>query len=138
MAERRQPAVARCQALDRLGAKQPLDVLAVEPDEGPEGAVGSEATVGHEHVDMRMEIEQLSRGLDKPNGSRGDVGAVEVGLEVESESSPGAAGELAQQTEMFGWPLILFVLAPLVEIPRIAPGYFDALGHWPARMSAAR
>ena len=39
---------------------------------------------------------------------------------------------IALMTEMFGWPLVLFLLAPLVEVPRIAPGYFDAVGHWPA------
>ena len=44
---------------------------------------------------------------------------------------------IALMTEMFGWPLVLFVLAPLVEIPRIAPSYFDALGHWPARVGTA-
>ena len=44
---------------------------------------------------------------------------------------------IALMTEMFGWPLVLFLLAPLVEIPRIAPGYFEALGHWPARVGTA-
>ena len=39
---------------------------------------------------------------------------------------------IALMTEMFGWPLVLFLLAPLVEVPKIAPGYFDAIGHWPA------
>lgn len=39
---------------------------------------------------------------------------------------------IALMTEMFGWPLVLFLLAPLVEIPRIAPDYFAAVGHWPA------
>jgi len=40
----------------------------VEPGKRPEGAVGSEAPVGDEHVDVWVEIEQLARGLDKPNG----------------------------------------------------------------------
>lgn len=44
---------------------------------------------------------------------------------------------IALMTEMFGWPLVLFLLAPLVDIPRIAPAYFDALGHWPARAGTA-
>lgn len=39
---------------------------------------------------------------------------------------------IALMTEMFGWPLVLFLLAPLVEVPSIAPSYFDAIGHWPA------
>jgi len=39
---------------------------------------------------------------------------------------------IALMTEMFGWPLVLFLLAPLLEVPRIAPAYFDAVGHWPA------
>jgi len=40
----------------------------VEPDDRPEGAVGSEAAVGEEHVDMWVEVEQFSRGLDRPHG----------------------------------------------------------------------
>jgi protein-S-isoprenylcysteine O-methyltransferase Ste14 len=39
---------------------------------------------------------------------------------------------IALMTEMFGWPLVLFLVAPLVEVPQIAPAYFDAVGHWPA------
>jgi len=53
--------------------------------------------VGLEHVDMRMRIEQLSCGLDEPDGSRGDVGAIEVGAKVELQGSPGTAGEFAQE-----------------------------------------
>ncbi len=41
---------------------------------------------------------------------------------------------IALMTEMFGWPLVLFLLSPLVEVPRIAPRYFDAVGHWPAQL----
>lgn len=43
-----------------------------------------------------------------------------------------AAFVIALMTEMFGWPLVLFLLSPLVEVPRIAPAYFQAVGHWPA------
>ena len=39
---------------------------------------------------------------------------------------------IALMTEMFGWPLFLFVLSPLFDIPEIAPQYFHAIGHWPA------
>lgn len=39
---------------------------------------------------------------------------------------------IALMTEMFGWPLLLFLLSPLVEIPVIAPDYFEEIGHWPA------
>jgi protein-S-isoprenylcysteine O-methyltransferase Ste14 len=39
---------------------------------------------------------------------------------------------IALMTEMFGWPLLLFLLSPLVEIPVIAPDYFQTIGHWPA------
>ncbi|MEE8138928.1 MAG: isoprenylcysteine carboxylmethyltransferase family protein [Thermoanaerobaculia bacterium] len=45
-----------------------------------------------------------------------------------------AAFVVALMTEMFGWPLVLFLLSPLVDVPRIAPGYFDAVGHWPAQL----
>jgi len=41
-------------------------------------AVRREAAVGHEHVDMRMEVEQLSRGLQEASRARGHVGAVKV------------------------------------------------------------
>ncbi len=44
---------------------------------------------------------------------------------------------IALMTEMFGWPLVLFLVSPLVEIPRIAPAWFDAVGHWPARVGTA-
>ncbi len=44
-----------------------------------------------------------------------------------------AAFALALMTEMFGWPLVLFLLAPLVEVPHIARPWFDAVGHWPAQ-----
>ncbi len=44
---------------------------------------------------------------------------------------------IALMTEMFGWPLLLFLLSPLVEIPVIAPEYFQAIGHWPASVGTA-
>ena len=44
---------------------------------------------------------------------------------------------IALMTEMFGWPLLLFLLAPLVEVPGIARAWFDAVGHWPARVGTA-
>jgi protein-S-isoprenylcysteine O-methyltransferase Ste14 len=44
---------------------------------------------------------------------------------------------IALMTEMFGWPLLIFLVAPLVEIPSIAPSWFDAVGHWPARVGTA-
>jgi len=39
---------------------------------------------------------------------------------------------IALMTEMFGWPLFIFVLSPLFDVPNIARPYFDTLGHWPA------
>jgi len=44
---------------------------------------------------------------------------------------------IALMTEMFGWPLVLFLLSPLVDVPRLAPSFFDAVGHWPARVGTA-
>jgi protein-S-isoprenylcysteine O-methyltransferase Ste14 len=44
---------------------------------------------------------------------------------------------IALMTEMFGWPLVLFLLSPLVEIPVIAPEYFQTIGHWPASVGTA-
>ena len=80
-----------------LGAKQPLDVTGVEPGERPEGAVRREAAVRHQHVDMRVEVQKLSRGLQEPSRARGNIGAVKVGSEVELQGSPGTAGELTQK-----------------------------------------
>lgn len=48
-----------------------------------------------------------------------------------------AAFVIALMTEMFGWPLLIFLLSPLVDVPRIAPAWFDAVGHWPARLGTA-
>lgn len=48
-----------------------------------------------------------------------------------------AAFVIALMTEMFGWPLVIFLLAPLIDVPRIAPAFFDAVGHWPARVGTA-
>lgn len=48
-----------------------------------------------------------------------------------------AAFVIALMTEMFGWPLILFLLSPLVEIPSLAPAWFYTVGHWPARVGTA-
>lgn len=39
---------------------------------------------------------------------------------------------IALMTEMFGWPLVLLLASPLVEIPSIAPAFFHKFGHWPA------
>ncbi|MFQ5633485.1 MAG: methyltransferase family protein [bacterium] len=39
---------------------------------------------------------------------------------------------IALMTEMFGWPLVIFVLSPLFDVPQIARGFFSAVGHWPA------
>ncbi len=48
-----------------------------------------------------------------------------------------AAFVIALMTEMFGWPLVLFLLAPLVEVPSVAGAWFDAVGHWPAQAGTA-
>ncbi len=37
---------------------------------------------------------------------------------------------IALMTEMFGWPLVLFLLSPLVEIPGLARAYRQAFGAW--------
>ncbi|RMG64322.1 MAG: isoprenylcysteine carboxylmethyltransferase family protein [Calditrichaeota bacterium] len=39
---------------------------------------------------------------------------------------------IALMTEMFGWPLLIFLLSPLVKVPTIARSWFQAVGHWPA------
>ncbi len=84
------------QHAQQLSAKDALKVLRVEPGERSEGAVRHGAAVGYEHVDMRVEVEQLACGLDKAHGVRADVGALEVGREVEPQGSPGTTGERTQ------------------------------------------
>ncbi len=37
---------------------------------------------------------------------------------------------IALMTEMFGWPLVIFLLSPLVEIPTLAREYRQAFGAW--------
>lgn len=44
---------------------------------------------------------------------------------------------IALMTEMFGWPLLLFLISPLFEVPVIAPDYFRRFGHWPASVGTA-
>ncbi len=39
---------------------------------------------------------------------------------------------IALMTEMFGWPLFIFLVSPLFEVPRIGPDFFAAVGHWPS------
>lgn len=41
---------------------------------------------------------------------------------------------IALMTEMFGWPLLIFIASPLFDIPSIAPEYFRLVGHWPATL----
>jgi len=43
-----------------------------------------------------------------------------------------AAFTIALMTEMFGWPLVIFVLSPLFDVPLLAPKFFQSVGHWPA------
>ena len=44
---------------------------------------------------------------------------------------------IALMTEMFGWPLLLYLLSPLVDVPTIAPDWFGTVGHWPATIGTA-
>lgn len=41
---------------------------------------------------------------------------------------------IALMTEMFGWPLVLFLLSPIFDVPVIARRYFEIFGHMPARI----
>ncbi len=44
---------------------------------------------------------------------------------------------IALMTEMFGWPLLIFVLSPLVDIPSVAGDFYRSVGHWPATVGTA-
>ncbi len=37
---------------------------------------------------------------------------------------------IALMTEMFGWPLLIFLLSPIVEVPSLRPWARHVLGHW--------
>lgn len=44
---------------------------------------------------------------------------------------------VALMTEMFGWPLFIFLFSPLVDTPVLAKEYFLMVGHWPAMVGTA-
>ncbi len=44
---------------------------------------------------------------------------------------------IALMTEMFGWPLLIFLVSPLVDVPSLAPKFFQSVGHWPATAGSA-
>lgn len=44
---------------------------------------------------------------------------------------------IALMTEMFGWPLLIFLISPVINVPVIAPEYFRSIGHWPATLGTA-
>lgn len=39
---------------------------------------------------------------------------------------------IALMTEMFGWPLFIFLVSPFFDVPLIARDFFGAVGHWPS------
>ncbi len=41
---------------------------------------------------------------------------------------------IALMTEMFGWPLVIFILSPIFDVPVIARKYFETFGHLPAKI----
>ena len=44
---------------------------------------------------------------------------------------------IALMTEMFGWPLFIFLISPLIDIPLLAHKYFRIIGHWPTTVGTA-
>lgn len=48
-----------------------------------------------------------------------------------------AAFVIALMTEMFGWPLVLMLLSPMVEVPSIAKPFHHWAGHWVAPAGTA-
>ncbi len=44
---------------------------------------------------------------------------------------------IALMTEMFGWPLLIFLISPLVDIPSLAPEFRRRVGHWPSSVGTA-
>ncbi len=44
---------------------------------------------------------------------------------------------IALMTEMFGWPLLIYLLSPLIDIPIIAHSWFDTVGHSLATVGTA-
>ncbi len=96
-------------------------MLGVKPGERPEGAVGQEAAVGHEDVDVRMEVEQFARGLDELHGARFDANTLEVAVEVELQGPLGTAGQF------FGGPLECIWSEVSVDLGRATGAMADIL-----------
>lgn len=48
-----------------------------------------------------------------------------------------AAFVIALMTEMFGWPLVIFLVSPFFDIPVLAPGFFQSVGHWPSTVGTS-
>jgi len=44
---------------------------------------------------------------------------------------------IALMTEMFGWPLLIFIFSPVVNIPLLAHQYFKIIGRWPTTVGSA-
>jgi len=44
---------------------------------------------------------------------------------------------IALMTEMFGWPLLIFIISPVVNIPLLAHQYFKIIGRWPTTVGSA-
>ncbi len=82
---------------EHFRAKEPFNMLGVKPGERPEGAVRRETAIRHEHVEVWVEVEKLSRGLQEAGRARSHIGAVKVAVEVELQGSPGTAGQPSQE-----------------------------------------
>jgi len=41
---------------------------------------------------------------------------------------------VALMTEMFGWPLLIFLISPVFDVPIISRKYFETFGHLPAKI----
>ncbi len=44
---------------------------------------------------------------------------------------------IALMTEMFGWPLLIFIISPLIDVPVLAHKYFQVIGRWPTTVGTA-
>lgn len=44
---------------------------------------------------------------------------------------------IALMTEMFGWPLLIFLVSPLISIPVIAPAFLQSVGYWAVPVGTA-
>jgi hypothetical protein len=80
-----------------LGAEEAFEVAGVETRQMVEASIGAEAAIGDENMDVRVEVEQLARGLEEAHGTGRHLSAIEGHIEVQPQGSPGTGSEFTEE-----------------------------------------